>query len=49
MGLTGMVFCMDRQVVRATHTQKLKDIAICIQVAFVVYEFIKEMTHATDL
>lgn len=49
MGLTRMVFSMGRQVVRATHTQKLKDIAICIQVAFVAYEFIKEMSHATDL
>lgn len=49
MGLTGMVFSMTRQVVRSTRTQKLKDIPTCIQVAFVVCEFIKEMAHATGL
>lgn len=47
--LTSMLFSVVWQIVRVTHLSKSKDLAICMQVAFVLDEFIKELVHATDV
>lgn len=47
--LTGMLFSVVRQILRVAHVKESKVHSICMQVAFVLYEFIKEFLHATDL
>lgn len=45
--LTGMLFSVIRQILRVAHVKQSKVRSIRMQVAFVLYEFIKELVHAT--